>query len=292
MPVEESSQFEARPRKDFPAAVVATIIAHGNHGDRATMSPHDQNHHELRFDVGPLAAARLASLCDAVIVVDVLSFSTAVSVATARRAVVHPFPFKRKGLDGQPSPEAYAESLDALCAGRRGKSRYSLSPPTLRNLAADDRIVLPSPNGATVSLAAAGTACFAGCLRNARAAARAAQACGRRIAVVACGERWPEDDSLRYAFEDQLGAGAILSFLAGEPSPEAAAALAVFRASEANLAPLLRACATGRALIARGFGGDVECAAELNADTAAPRLCREASGAFAFRSPAATASAA
>ena len=247
------------------------------------MSPYDQNHHELRFDVGPLAAARLAPLCDAVVVVDVLSFSTAVSVAMARGAVVHPYPFKPDGHGGQQSPEAYAESLNALCAGRRGKSRYSLSPPTLRKLAAHDRIVLPSPNGATVSLAAAATACFAGCLRNAQAVARAAQACGRRIAVVAGGERWQEDDSLRYAFEDQLGAGAVLSFLAGEPSPEAAAALAVFRASEANLASLLRACATGQELIARGFGDDVACAAELNADTTAPRLYRERSGAFAFR---------
>ena len=248
------------------------------------MSWYGQNDYQLRFDIGPLAAARLAPLCDAIIVVDVLSFSTAVSVATTQQAVVYPFPFKGKDQDGQQSPEAYAKSLDALCAGRRGKSEYSLSPPTLANLAPGDRIVLPSPNGATVSLAGAATACFAGCLRNARAVAQAAQECGPRIAVIAGGERWQGDDSLRYAFEDHVGAGAILSFLTGEPSPEAAAAQAVFHASETKLAALLRACATGQELIGRGFGEDVDCAAELNADATAPRLYRETGGVFAFYS--------
>lgn len=253
----------------------------------ATMSWYGQNDYQLRFDIGPLAAVRLAPLCDAVIVVDVLSFSTAVSVATTQQAVVYPYPFKPfkgKDQDGQQSPEAYAKSLGALCAGRRGKSEYSLSPPTLANLTAGDRIVLPSPNGATVSLAGAATACFAGCLRNAKAVAQAAQECGPRIAVIAGGERWQEDDSLRYAFEDHVGAGAILSFLTGEPSPEAAAARAVFDASETKLAALLRACATGQELIGRGFGGDVDCAAELNADATAPRLCHETGNVFAFHS--------
>ena len=153
----------------------------------------DQTDYDLRFDVGPLAAARLAPFSDALVVVDVLSFSTAVAVAVARGAVVYPYPFKRRrkatGLPlagrlattgtGDGAPETYANSLGALCAGRRGTSRYSLSPPTLKALSPGDRIVLPSPNGATVSLAAPATPSFAGCLRNAEAVAAAAQALGR-----------------------------------------------------------------------------------------------------------------
>ena len=257
----------------------------------------DQTDYDLRFDVGPLAAARLAPFSDALVVVDVLSFSTAVAVAVARGAVVYPYPFKRRrnarGLPlagrlattytGDGAPETYANSLGALCAGRRGTSRYSLSPPTLRALSPGDRIVLPSPNGATVSLAAPATPSFAGCLRNAKPVAAAAQALGPRVAVIACGERWEADDSLRYAFEDQLGAGAILSFLSGSLSPEAAAALAVYRSTETKLAELLGGCASGKELVARGYGADVVCAAELNSDGVAARLQPDADGCFAYR---------
>ena len=243
----------------------------------------DQADYDLRFDVGPSAARRLAPASDAVIVVDVLTFSTAVTVATARDAVVYPFPFGTDARRDRDRPEDYAESLGALCAGRRGKSRYSLSPPTLAQLAAGERIVLPSPNGATVSLATAVRPTFVACLRNAKAAAEAAQAVGRRILVIACGERWQQDDSLRYAFEDQLGAGAVLSFLSGRLSPEAAAALAVYRDSARELAERLFGCASARELIARGFRCDVDYAAELNGDAVAPRLQRDAAGHWVYR---------
>ncbi|RNI22761.1 hypothetical protein EFY87_08015 [Flexivirga caeni] len=36
---------------------------------------------------------------------------------------------------------------------------------------------------------------------------------GRSVAVIAAGERWSFDDSLRPALEDQFGAGAVLSAL-------------------------------------------------------------------------------
>ena len=82
---------------------------------------------------------------------------------------------------------------------------------------------MPSPNGATLSLATGDRPTFAGCLRNARAVAQALQRYGRRIGVVPAGERC-KDGSLRPAVEDLLGAGAIIQHLPGTRSLEATVA--------------------------------------------------------------------
>lgn len=63
-----------------------------------------------------------------------------------------------------------------------------------------------------------------------------------------------------------------------EKSPEARICEGAFTQMRAELAELLRDCATGRELHERGFGADVEHAARLNAYEAVPvlrdgRLC-------------------
>ena len=131
--------------------------------------------------------------------------------------------------------------------------------------------MLPSPNGSTLSLATAATPTLAGCLRNSGAAAARAARIGRRIAVVPCGERWP-DDSLRPAIEDLIGAGAIISHLAGSKSPEAYAAQALFESCRTDLTCLLATCASGKELIHRGYRPDVEHASRLDCSTSAPLL--------------------
>lgn len=72
---------------------------------------------------------------------------------------------------------------------------------------------------------------FAGCLRNATATAQAAQAKGERVSVIAAGERWEDDDSLRPCLEDWVGAGAIVHQLMGPRSSDARAAEAAFVAA-------------------------------------------------------------
>jgi len=220
----------------------------------------DQTPWELRCEWGAEGVRHLARLSDAMVIVDVLTFSTCVSIATGRGARVHPFPHD------DDARFAFAGSLQAELAGPRGESRYSLSPGTLRQIPAGTRLVLPSPNGSTLTLAIGATPTFAGCLRNCRAVARAARACGLTVAVIPAGERWPGDDSLRPALEDLVGAGAVLSHLEGRPSPEAEIAMAAYRSVAGRLQDVLRECSSGRELRERGFEDDVVLAAELDVD--------------------------
>ena len=204
---------------------------------------------------------------DVVVVVDVLSFSTSVVVAVEQGVTVYPYR----------SRDSYAvrvaARLGAVLASPR-PAEVSLSPPSLARLPAGSRVVLPSPNGATLALeaAATGATVVAGCLRNAAAVSRFLSEQQRRVVVVAAGERW-RDGTFRVATEDLLGAGAVL---AGVPdadvSAEAKVAVNAFRSSRADLEPILRSCTSGRELAAVGSVEDVLWAARLDASPIVPVL--------------------
>ena len=187
-----------------------------------------------------------------------------------------------------------AAAAGAVPAGRRDGTGPSLRPSSLVGLPPDTLLALPSPNGATLCAAAArhGAVVLAGCLRNATAVAAAALAVGRPIGLVPAGERWP-DDTLRAAAEDALGAGAIAARLqqggtaateserchpaaVGDGlalSPEAQLVAAQFaEARKGGLLAALSGLASGRELIADGYGADVQLAADLDVSGAAPRL--------------------
>lgn len=221
---------------------------------------------DIHCEWGENGVRELAPFYDVVIIVDVLSFSTSVTVAVNQGATVYPFLYRDE------TAEAYARSLGAELAVSRDKaSGYSLSPASLQNIPTGTRLVLPSPNGATLSLASGNTPTLAGCLRNASAVAASAQRLGRTIAIIPAGERW-KDGSLRPSFEDLVGAGAIIHAMAGTKSPEALAAQAVFEYSSKNLGALLKQCASGIELMERGYVHDVEIAALLNVSTCVPML--------------------
>jgi 2-phosphosulfolactate phosphatase len=135
----------------------------------------------------------------------------------------------------------------------------------------NERIVLPSPNGAALSLQTGDTPTLTACLRNASAVARAAAGLGRHIAVIAAGERWPSG-SLRPALEDWLGVGAVVAALDGYRSPEADAACRSFEAVSTRIGSTLLECVSGRELVERGFAEDVAIASELNVSSRAPVL--------------------
>lgn len=211
----------------------------------------------------------LAGQADLVVVVDVLSFSTTVSVAVELGAAVIPHRFR------DDTAERVARSAGATLANPdRGGPGPTLSPASLSSLRPGERLVLPSPNGATCSALAAeaGATVVAGCLRNAGAVGRFAASLGGTTAVIAAGEIWP-DGSLRPAVEDLIGAGAILAALDPRTmSPEARAAVAAFLAARDDLASMLGCSASGRELIEAGFGADVEIASEADATEVVPVL--------------------
>ena len=226
----------------------------------------DQQESAVRCEWGPVGVEELAPQSDVVIIVDVLSFSTCVDVAVANGAAV--YPYRRHDAAAQ----EYAASLGAiLAAPRRAQAGYTLSPASLRAIPAGTRLVLPSPNGSTLTLATGAVPTLAGCLRNAAAVARAAARLGRRIRVVPAGERWP-DGSLRPALEDLIGAGAIIAHLPGPRSPEAEWAAATFAHFQPALLATLQRCSSGKELIGQGFAADVALAADLDCSRAAPLL--------------------
>ena len=227
----------------------------------------DQQEFDIRCEWGEHGIAVLAPLSDVAVIVDVLSFSTSVDIAVHQGAVV--FPYRGNHIEAA----EFAASVQAVLADpSRSLGRPSLSPQSLVNIPANTRIVLPSPNGATLTLAAKSTPVLAGCLRNAQAVARAAKHYGSKIAVIPAGERWPDDHSLRPSLEDLIGAGAIISHLNGRLSPEARGAVAIFREAESALGEWLSQCSSGKELIERGYREDVLLASQLDISTSAPVL--------------------
>ena len=202
-------------------------------------SPFDQSRYQVRFEWGDAGAQRLAP-ADITVVVDVLRFSSSVT--------------------------------DRVAAGER--------------VPADDEAVTGSRNGAPLaaSLARTGTTVLLGCLRNAAAVADAVLAeqvrRGARtsVAVIAAGELADADAGslLRFAVEDQLGAGAVIDALAvrglDHSSPEAAATCEALRGLRSAVRYLLTASGSGQELLERGLGDEVRAAAQLDATDAVPVL--------------------
>jgi 2-phosphosulfolactate phosphatase len=240
---------------------------------------HDQAAYAVRCEWGPVGAALVPA--DVAVVVDVLSFTTTVSVAVGQGIDVLPFGWR------DDRARAYAASRDALLAvgrleAREQEGNVSLSPAAMTEVTGVDRIVLPSPNGSTITVALAGTGArvVAGSLRNASAVAAHLVPLlrdGATCVVVPAGERWP-DGTLRPCVEDLWGAGAILSGLVGLGvgglSPEARAATHAW--SGARLPSDLHDCAGGRELAAAGFADDVVVAAGVDASDVVPVLDGEA----------------
>lgn len=225
----------------------------------------DQAEFEIRCEWGRQGVLQLAPISDVVIIVDVLSFSTCIDIATSRGAVVYPYQWR------DASAQAFAQSVGAELATKRGLGKYSLSPASLLSIDSETRLVLPSPNGSSLSLATGTIPTLAGCLRNGRAVAAAAMQYGRRISVIPAGEKW-RDGSLRPSFEDWMGAGAVMSHLTGTLSPEARAAVTVYRDAVSSVKTLLKQCASGKELMEIGFEQDVGLAAEVDASDCVPIL--------------------
>jgi 2-phosphosulfolactate phosphatase len=204
------------------------------------MAFYDQSGFSIRCEWGLRGLEALLPTSDVVIIVDVFTFSTAVDVAVARGAHVYPFRAQDE------TAAQFAKSVGAhLADPNRTPHNWSLCPGSLAMIPRATRLVLPSPNGSTLSLACDGVPTFAGSIRNSQAIAAAAQ---------------------------NVGAGAIIANLDGSRSPEAESAEATFLNAQCDLLKVLQQSSSGRELIERGFGKDVECASALNHSSVAPLL--------------------
>jgi 2-phosphosulfolactate phosphatase len=112
---------------------------------------------DARFEWGIEGVRRLGPRSDVLVIVDVLSFSTAVDIAVGRGARVLPFSWRDERATG------YARDAGALLAGGKRQPTvdepYTLSPSSLTTIPSGTLLVLPSPNGSTLSQPSAPAAC-------------------------------------------------------------------------------------------------------------------------------------
>ena len=246
--------------------------------ERSQPNPeHRQTAYDLRFDWGLPGADRVLADADIAVVVDVLSFTTTVSVALDVGTSVLPYRWN------DASAATFAdEHAAALAVGRSaaGPGEISLSPQTLRTNPPPARLVLPSPNGSTIAhhVAASGAVVLAASLRNAGAVSdwiTAHHAPTTRVAMIAAGEL-SGDGTMRPAIEDLWGAGAVFAGLSAAGwtnwSPEAELAAIAYDAIRGREHEALPACASGRELVEAGYPGDVAIAAEAGRSDAVPVL--------------------
>ena len=191
-----------------------------------------QSDADVRFEWGPVGAALLGRAAAGLVVVDVLSFTTSVSICVSRGMTVFPHRWDDAG--------AVAAEHDAkLAVRRRDVSATTVVAASLRNADAVGRWLVEHGYGSS----------------------------GHPVVVIAAGERWP-DGSLRPALEDALGAGAVLHHLktAGYTlSAEATGTAGLFEAT-GDVEATLRSSGSARQLVAAGYGDDVDVAAELDRD--------------------------
>jgi 2-phosphosulfolactate phosphatase len=234
----------------------------------------------VHVEWGSTGAQLAAAQGDIVVVVDVLSFSTTLTIAVARGCTC--LVYSPAEIDQLGGLEAAAASLCVrpLSKDRRvSAGQLSLSPASLLAAEPGQRVLFTSLNGATVTAAAAGSpALLVGCLRNATATARAvarllAAGAARRVTVVACAEQWTtvrrEADGLRPAVEDWVGAGLISARL-GDLGLTLSAEAQAAAAAACHGLEILRECVSARELHARGFAEDVTLALQVDSDDRVP----------------------
>jgi 2-phosphosulfolactate phosphatase len=115
--------------------------------------PWDQARYGVRFDWGSAGAARVGGRDGVLVVVDVLSFTTAVGVAVERGSAVYP------AASGDADAARLSHDVGGVLAVDRRevteRHPWSLSPAGLRAAPVARRLVLSSPNGAAIAAAAA-----------------------------------------------------------------------------------------------------------------------------------------
>ena len=226
-----------------------------------------QSPHRVRMDWGWRGCIAAAARGDAVVIVDVIRFSTAVCAAASRGVTVY--------------PASERDDIDAMCE-QFGATQIDngLAPATYDTIERGQRVVLRSPNGATcVRLASAAPIVMIGAIVNRSAVGNCIYELIHKtklnVTVIACGERWtaPSDDgALRFAVEDQLGVGAVLSRIRGADLSAEAQVCAQAFLSTTDIVPWITQCGSGREQISKDDRASVVTAAMIDRYPVVPVL--------------------
>jgi 2-phosphosulfolactate phosphatase len=238
----------------------------------------NQDPYSCRVEWGIRGAREAAERGDIIIIVDVLSFSSTVISALRQGAIIYPYP---PNLDGK----SFAEKVGAeYILGRAEAAKLgkpTLSPVSFKKEHYNKKYVLSSLNGAFCTwIASKVPALLIGSLLNASSVSSVANQLrlqsNANITVVPCGEQWNDvrehENSLRPSIEDYLGAGAVLSYLEGEKSPEAEVCMGAFQNAKEKITELIWDCGSGRELRQKGFEDDVSHCSRLNVYETVPLL--------------------
>ena len=211
------------------------------------------------------------------VIVDVLSFSTAVVTAVEKGAYIYPCSSHQEAakVTARVGGESAVRRMEVPAKGR-----FSLSPLTFEQAEPGTKVAVASPNGAACARYGRGAPfVFAGCLLNAAAVSKTVSEILARsnlaATVIACGEQvrlTAGKSVIRWAVEDYLGAGAILSYLQFEKYPDAAVCEGAFHSCREVLGEIISGCESGRELAEWGFGDDAEFAARLDVSDCVPVL--------------------
>ena len=99
---------------------------------------YNQSEFNLRCEWGSRGVAELAPISDVIVIVDILSFSTCVEIATNNGAIIFPYAYKDE------SAINYAKSVQAELASHRQRwatTGYSVSPKSVAQISAGTRLV-------------------------------------------------------------------------------------------------------------------------------------------------------
>ncbi len=198
---------------------------------------HGQTQYQIRFDWGLEGASDIGVGADVIVVVDVLSFCTAVDLGLSAGLQVVPLAAEGGKPTGGAAVAAALSSSSALVVAGSLRNRRAI---------ADWALAQQGDKGDRFT-----------------------------VAVIAAGEPG-EKGGIRFCVEDLLGAGAVIDALADVGidycSPEAATASAAFTGLSNATGHLIGASAGGRELAAHGRRPDVDVAIDLDVSSLVPIL--------------------
>lgn len=250
----------------------------------------NQSPFQCRMDWGVRGVKEASDRGDIIVVVDVLSFSSAITNAVHSGVIIYPFP--RTG-----DINDYGKLVEAeVCILERSRARElglpSLSATSFNESHKGKRYIVSSINGATcVKAANKNNLVFVGCFLNISAVANVVNKIQKEknlnITVIASGERWNsingEPKELRPSIEDYLGAGAILELIDGTKSPEAKVCISAYQNSKSELSDLIADSSSGRELKAMEFPEDVEFCSRIDIFEEVPVLTQDSKGYSFFK---------